>query len=207
MYHQYTCATKYFDHFVNCLALPLWPSFCRVLVSDRDSRVAPCFCPSRHDFVRPRRPRSHHRLPLPFRLFLLVRAHDRGRGRDHVHDCVSDHVCHARPPHVRVRTEALASRCDSDFDCKRSDRTRTIWRGACCQKTRVSRASFPSFLARKDRKERKKKKLEREVCISKVMERGAFGTYIPIDHNPEPLYLFVHPAFECAQVSSCTYLI
>ena len=143
----------------NHLGLPLSPSFCRALVSDRDSPDAPCVCPSTHDLVRPpRRRRPHHRNRLPFRPFLLVRrVHDRDLGRHHDRardDRESDHhVCHV----LRGRAEDRASRCDSDFDCEDSGRrrTRTISRGACCQKTRVSRASFLSFLARKDPEKKK----------------------------------------------------
>ena len=118
------------------------PSFCRALVSDRDSPVAPCFCSSMcdSDSVPRRRRHRHSHCHLLSRALLLLlplaRAHDRDS------DDRACRACRARPPHDRVQAE-------HQDDCgSYSGRTRTaIPRVVCCPKTRALQASLPSFSA------------------------------------------------------------
>src|SRR5712675_3605501 len=126
---------------VHYLALLLFPSSCRVLVSDRGLRVALCFCPFLRDSVRRRHRRSHHLHFLPPLLLLFrVRDHDRG----------SDRVCHAHPPHVHAQAEHPTSRCDCDCDywCRSIG---LQCGGVCYLKTHASQAFFLSVLAGKEK--------------------------------------------------------
>lgn len=118
---------------------PPCPSFCRALVSDRDSPVAPCFCSSMcdSDSVPRRRRHRHSHCHLLSRALLLLlplaRAHDRDS---------DDRAYRARPPHDRVQA-------GHQDDCgSYSGRTRmAIPRVVCCPKTRALQASLLSFSA------------------------------------------------------------
>ena len=97
--------------------------------------------------------------------------------RDHDHDPDSDHDRHDRLLDDPVQTAHPAFGCD-------------YWglmtpRGACYPRTRASRASSPSFLA-EEKKNRKCKVWGSNMTTGR--------THIPIQHNPKPFDLFVHPA-------------